>query len=98
MTVAGKRIRVYADASVYGGAFDEEFDAASREFFDAVRAGRFRLEQFHFRCSVLRALPKLTAGMFSRGKPLYGDASVAIVPVLTCQVYPDIARPIVKPL
>ena len=47
---------------------------------------------------MLRALPKLTAGMFSRGKPLYGDASVAIVPVLTCQVYPDIARPIVKPL
>ena len=25
------------------GAFDEEFDAASREFFDSVRAGRFRL-------------------------------------------------------
>jgi predicted nucleic acid-binding protein len=38
-----KRIRVYADASVYGGAFDEEFDAASREFFDDVRTGRFCL-------------------------------------------------------
>ena len=43
MTAAGKRIRVYADASVYGGAFDEEFDAASREFFDGVRAGRLQL-------------------------------------------------------
>lgn len=36
----GRAIRVYADASVYGGAFDEEFEAASREFFDCVRAGR----------------------------------------------------------
>ena len=43
MAAIGKRIRVYADASVYGGAFDEEFDAASREFFAAVRAGRFQL-------------------------------------------------------
>ena len=43
MTAAGKRIRVYADASVYGGTFDEEFDAASREFFDGVRAGRLQL-------------------------------------------------------
>jgi hypothetical protein len=38
-----KPIRVYADASVYGGVFDEEFDAASRGFFDCVRAGQFRL-------------------------------------------------------
>ena len=37
------RIRVYADASVYGGAFDEEFDVASQRFFERVRAGRFRL-------------------------------------------------------
>jgi hypothetical protein len=26
-----KPIRVYADASVYGGTFDEEFEAASRD-------------------------------------------------------------------
>jgi hypothetical protein len=38
-----KAIRVYADASVYGGAFDEEFDAPSREFFDSIRAGRLEL-------------------------------------------------------
>ena len=38
MTAIGKRIRVYADASVYGGAFDEGFDIASKEFFAAVRA------------------------------------------------------------
>ena len=36
-------IRIYADASVYGGAFDEEFDAASRAFFDCIRVDRFEL-------------------------------------------------------
>lgn len=36
-------IRVYADTSVFGGAFDEEFQAASRTFFDQVRNGRFKL-------------------------------------------------------
>ena len=35
--------RIYADTSVYGGVFDEEFAVASREFFDAVRRGRFLL-------------------------------------------------------
>lgn len=43
MTATGKRIRVYADPSVYGGAFDEEFDAASKAFFAEVRKERFQL-------------------------------------------------------
>jgi len=34
---------VYADTSVFGGVFDEEFGAASRMLFDAIRAGAFRL-------------------------------------------------------
>ena len=38
-----RAIRVYADTSVYGGLFDEEFAAASRAFFDRVRAGQHRL-------------------------------------------------------
>lgn len=36
-------IRVYADTSVFGGVFDEEFQQASRVFFDQVRGGRFLL-------------------------------------------------------
>ena len=38
-----KRFRVYADTSVYGGCFDEEFVRESRAFFDAVQSGRFTL-------------------------------------------------------
>ena len=36
-------IRVYADTSVYGGAFDEEFMEPTRRFFSQVREGRLVL-------------------------------------------------------
>lgn len=35
--------KVYADTSVSGGVFDEEFEKPSRRFFDLVRLGRFSL-------------------------------------------------------
>jgi predicted nucleic acid-binding protein len=36
-------LRVYADTSVFGGVFDDEFAEASRAFFELVRRGQFRL-------------------------------------------------------
>ncbi len=36
-------MRVYADTSVYGGMFDDEFVRASETFFSLVRLGRFQL-------------------------------------------------------
>lgn len=36
-------IRVYADTSVFGGVFDEEFSEASQRFFRQVLEGDFRL-------------------------------------------------------
>ena len=38
-----KLTRVYADTSVFGGMFDEEFETASKVFFDAVKKGTFKL-------------------------------------------------------
>lgn len=38
-----KRFRVYADTSVFGGCFDDEFAAESKAFFASVRTGRFVL-------------------------------------------------------
>ena len=32
-------MRVYLDTSVFGGCFDEEFQAASQELLDAILAG-----------------------------------------------------------
>lgn len=39
-----KPIPVYADTSVFGGVFDDEFMLASRIFFQQVRANRFLLK------------------------------------------------------
>ena len=36
-------LSVYADTSVFGGAFDEDFEQASQSFFDMVRRGDFNL-------------------------------------------------------
>lgn len=36
-------IRIYADTSVFGGVFDEEFAVPSRQFFEEIRDGRFHL-------------------------------------------------------
>jgi hypothetical protein len=38
-----KRLRVYADTSVFGGCFDEEFKTESVAFFEAVRKGTFKV-------------------------------------------------------
>lgn len=38
-----KHLRVYADTSVFGGCFDDEFSEDSRKFFEEVRSGRFLL-------------------------------------------------------
>jgi len=43
MAESSKKIHVYADTSVFGGVFDEEFEEASKAFFDAVREKRFSL-------------------------------------------------------
>jgi hypothetical protein len=36
-----KRLRIYADTSVFGGCFDAEFENVSRQFFREAQAGRF---------------------------------------------------------
>jgi len=38
-----KLTRVYADTSVFWGMFDEEFETASKVFFDAIKKGSFKL-------------------------------------------------------
>ena len=40
MTDVKRTLRVYADTSVFGGCFDDEFRAGSIGFFEEVRSGR----------------------------------------------------------
>ena len=41
MATVKKPLRVYADTSVFGGCFDDEFKTESVQFFEAVRQGQF---------------------------------------------------------
>ncbi len=36
-----KRLRIYADTSVFGGCFDEEFSMESNTLFNAIKNGKF---------------------------------------------------------
>jgi len=38
-----KSTRIYADTSVFGGMFDQEFETASKLFFNAVKKESFKL-------------------------------------------------------
>ena len=87
MTAIGKRIRVYADASVYGGAFDEEFKGASREFFDAVRANRFQLVVSTVVRNELKVAPERVFALFEEMQRLAEDADVSEESVLLQQAY-----------
>jgi hypothetical protein len=71
-----KVIRVYADASVYGGAFDEEFAAASQEFFDQVRSGRFRLVVSAIVADELQEAPEHVLALFEEMRLLADAADV----------------------
>ena len=43
MGIQRKSISVYADTSVFGGVFDDEFKVPSKAFIEVVRSGRFIL-------------------------------------------------------
>ena len=52
-----KQIRVYADTSVFGGCFDDEFAGESQRFFQEVRTGRFLLVVSQMTLFELREAP-----------------------------------------
>ena len=58
-----KRPRIYADTSVYGGCFDDEFAETSRRFFEEVGAGRFILVVSETVAYELRSAPSEVAAL-----------------------------------
>jgi hypothetical protein len=62
-------VRVYADTSVYGGAFDEEFEWGSRAFFDMVRRGRIGLVTSALVDREIRGAPRQVAELFHEMLP-----------------------------
>jgi predicted nucleic acid-binding protein len=58
------RPRVYADTSVFGGVFDDEFSRASKVFFDEVNKGRFVLVTSELVREEISAAPKKVQDFF----------------------------------
>ena len=64
-----RSIKVYADTSVYGGVFDEEFAEASTAFFDLVRSGEYILYVSDVVNQELSVAPKKVNELFKKFLP-----------------------------
>ena len=71
-----KNLRVYADTSVFGGVFDEEFKKPSRAFFEAVRQGRFKLVTSEVVYEEIRDGPKSVQEVFRDFLPIAEIADI----------------------
>ncbi len=69
-------ISVYADTSVFGGVFDDEFTEASKMFVDAVVAGRFSLVTSELVRQEIAAAPEGVRQLFD---DLLPAAQIAVV-------------------
>jgi len=65
-----KTIRIYADTSVFGGAFDPEFSEASSAFWDQVKAGRFHLVLSPILTVEIAVAPKKVKALYRTIEPL----------------------------
>ena len=64
------RLRLYVDTSVYGGAFDEEYEQASVRLFEQVRRGLFRVVVSPVIQAEIRDAPDLVRRLFDEILPL----------------------------
>jgi len=78
-----RTISVYADTSVFGGVFDDEFKDASKAFIDAVRAGRFVLVTSELVRQEIVAGPQVVRRLFEEMLPV---ADIAMVTTETLQL------------
>lgn len=58
-----KPIRIYADTSVFGGAFDQEFMEPSQALFERFKAGEFRLVVSQVTLGELASAPQQVQGL-----------------------------------
>ena len=63
-------LMVYADTSVYGGVYDDEFSAASTRFFEVIRRGSFQLVLSEIVHRELSFAPTQVQGLFQEMLPL----------------------------
>jgi len=61
-----KKLRIYADTSVFGGCFDEEFSEISTQFFQEVSAGKYSLIVSDTTLTELDEAPEFVQNVFGR--------------------------------
>jgi len=88
-------LRIYADTSVFGGAFDEEFKKPSREFFSQVRDGQFRLVVSALVEAELEPAPEDVRRLYQEMFPICESVDVTDASVFLRNEY--LARRIVSP-
>jgi len=71
-----RTISVYADTSVFGGVFDEEFSGPSKAFIEAVRAGRFTLITSELVRQEIETAPQVVRQLFEEMLPVAEIATV----------------------
>ena len=84
-----KTIRIYADTSVFGGVFDEEFEGASKAFFDVIRKARFLLVTSELVRQEIQAGPKSVQKLFLDILPIMDIAEITTEALKLQQAYTD---------
>ena len=87
VSVRKRQIRVYVDTSVFGGVFDEEFDRASRRFFDEVRTGKFVLMSSELVSEEISAAPSKVRAYFEEMLAYGQIAEIGAETLALCDVY-----------
>jgi predicted nucleic acid-binding protein len=78
-----RTISVYADTSVFGGVFDDEFRDPSKAFIEAIRAGRFILVTSELVRQEIAAGPQVVRQLF---EDMLTVADIATVTAETLQL------------
>jgi len=84
-----KKIRIYADTSVFGGVFDEEFKVPSKAFFDAIREERFVLVTSELVRQEIQAGPKSVRELFLEILPLMDIAKITEEAIMLQHAYTE---------
>jgi len=82
-------IRIYADTSVFGGVFDEEFEEASKAFFTAINEAKFILVTSELVRQEIQAAPKNVQKLFLEILPLMDVAEITEEAIKLQQAYTE---------
>jgi len=95
MDLLPRPIRVYADTSVFGGMFDEEFKDSTQSFFEQVKAGTFLLVISPLLEDEIVAAPQRVRTWYDAIKPLaeIGEITEAALELRQAYLHAGIVGP-----